>query len=573
MGCANSAMSKLDEMTKLIVTSQASAEQVKARKAQLEKTRETYVFDYKDNWLPPHFKGLPKCEMDFDGAEQLADLFVDLQGKAAKMRFNEKIDLFLDKFRDEGPFDDYLDIYPYEMSFNGIKRDVPSVHKRWREDKEFGRQRLGGFDPLSLRLYEGPMAKFPVTDQMLGSLLGEGKTLETETKAKKLYYVDFEILDGTPAPAEVTWVVPIGLFHVNDQGDLMPIAIQLQQNPANSLIFTPNDPRGCWQCAKCFFQQANGALHENILHLLSTHMITEVFYVAARRQLAETHPLHELIRAHFWFTLVINFSARNSLMVPGGQLPGLFSQGLEGMMHLCKKFNDTWDFNTYVVPEDIKARKVDDATALPKYYYRDDALKVWGIIEGYVRSLINDFYASDQEVVRDEELQAWIAECQKGTTWKNLPVNAEGKFETREQVTRLLTIIINTVSARHAAVNNGQFELMGYVPNMPPIFKRSQMTTKDDVSDVDIAHAMPRYPAAIVQASFFHAVSIPTAEDKRIGRYENKFMTGRPKAMPYVLKFLKDLDGLSKEIVARNKDLEVPYTYQDPKQIASGVAI
>lgn len=568
-GCA----SKLDEMTKLIVTPQASAEQVKARQEQLAKTREQYVFDYSKNWLPPHFKGLPKIEMDADGADQLLDLFVDLQGKAAKMKFNEKIDLFLDKFRTEAPFEDYFEIYPHEMTFCGIKRNVPTVSKRWRDDKEFGRQRLCGFDPLSIRLYEGPIAKFPVTDAILGGLLGAGKTLESETKAKKLYYVDLEVLEGTPAPAEVTWVVPIALFHVNDKGDLMPVAIQLQQDPSKSLIFTPNDPPGCWLAVKSFFQQANGVLHENVLHLLSTHMISEVFYVAARRQLAELHPVHELIRAHFWFTLIINFSARNSLMVPGGQLPSLFAQGLEGMQYLCKKFNDNWDFNTYVVPEDIKARKVDDVNALPNYFYRDDSLRVWAALEAYVTDLINNFYASDDEVKRDTELQAWIKECQVGVTWKNLPVSAAGTFETRAQLIRMLTIIIYTVSARHAAVNNGQFELMGFVPNMPPIFKMPQPTTKADITDEVIAKAMPNYAASIVQVSFFHAVSLPTDDDKALGRYDKKFLTARPKALPFVAKFLKQLNDLSKAIEERNSKLEVPYTYLDPKQIAGGVAI
>ena len=51
----------------------------------------------------------------------------------------------------------------------------------------------------------------------------------------------------------------------------------------------------------------------------------------------------------------------------------------------------------------VVSSELDDATLLPGYYYRDDGLKLWDAIEQYVRDVVNEFYASDDDVKQDKE--------------------------------------------------------------------------------------------------------------------------------------------------------------------------
>jgi len=48
---------------------------------------------------------------------------------------------------------------------------------------------------------------------------------------------------------------------------------------------------------------------------------------------------------------------------------------------------------------------VDDASRLPGYWYRDDALRVWSHMRHCVRQIVTLFYDTDNDVVADSELQ------------------------------------------------------------------------------------------------------------------------------------------------------------------------
>ena len=55
-------------------------------------------------------------------------------------------------------------------------------------------------------------------------------------------------------------------------------------------------------------------------------------------------------------------------------------------------------------PNNIKDRDVAD---IPNYHYRDDCLKLWQAIKEYVCDVLSIFYETDEDVQKDEELQAW----------------------------------------------------------------------------------------------------------------------------------------------------------------------
>ena len=77
-----------------------------------------------------------------------------------------------------------------------------------------------------------------------------------------MYIVDYKVLEGIDAPSgegeTIYSVHPLGLFYVKRSGDLVPIAIQLFQQPSDTNpIWTPADSKYDWLLAKMWLRYAD----------------------------------------------------------------------------------------------------------------------------------------------------------------------------------------------------------------------------------------------------------------------------------------------------------------------------
>ncbi|TNN21568.1 Arachidonate 8S-lipoxygenase [Liparis tanakae] len=110
-------------------------------------------------------------------------------------------------------------------------------------------------------------------------------------------------------------------------------------------------------------------------------------------------------------------------------------------------------YSSLCLPEDIAARGLE---SIPNFYYRDDGLKLWSIINSFVKAVVEHYYPSDSEVCKDTELQDWISEIFTHGVLGNKASGFPESFHTAEELTKFITMVIFTVTVEHAAVNNGQ---------------------------------------------------------------------------------------------------------------------
>ncbi|EGV20546.1 lipoxygenase family protein [Thiocapsa marina] len=462
-----------------------------------------------------------------------------------------------------------LDIYRFLLW--GF-RDKPPTMARWREDAEFARQRVAGVNPRMLRRFTEIPANFPVTDATLAGLLDADETLASAIEKKRLYWCNYAVLEGISVKPGRYLAHPIALFYVNGEGRLMPVAIQLFQRPEAGPIFTPKDDPGLWLAVKTFTQSADAQVHEVVEHLLSTHLIVELFKVAMRRTLPDAHPVNKLLTPHLAYTMAVNTSARTQLLAPGGPIDSTMAVGSKGAFELmARAWRDHPILDGQDVPLDLKARGVDDVEALPDYPWRDDALKLWTIVRGYVAAMVAHFYASDDDVVNDDELQAFHAEIRdpRGGNIPDMPGRDAG-FRSRDELSGFLTRIVYTATAGHAAVNNGQYDCFGFIPNVPGALYRPPPRDKDlSWSERDLERALPDLRTASTQILMVRLLSRRT--EMPIGRYAPAFFAGTQSVLPIVTRFRRDLHALSLEIEGRNRSRDVPYTYLDPKQVPQSI--
>ena len=351
----------------------------------------------------------------------------------------------------------------------------------------------------------------------------------------------------------------------------MPIAIQLGQKPNGAeSVFTPKDEFWLWQTAKTYVQSADGQYQEAISHLLRTHMVLETIAVSTHRQLGIGHPVHKLLIPHFRFTMAINHAARNKLLAHDGPIDNVFAMGVDGGFDLIEKvWKHSWTFDDYDLEKDLKNRGVDDPEQLPGYHYRDDARKLESAIHEFVGSVVRHFYKSNEDVAADFELQSWTRELADPTegNLRGFPT----ELGSVDQVISLLTTIIFTASGGHSSTNNGQYEMYGYIPNVPGAMYAPPPTRKDSCSEQTLADALPKGKFAGQQIATAHLLSEPTEDP--LGNYRPAFFAGHREVEPMMKQFQRQLFEISQSNEARNEALEVPYTYLDPKRIYPSVEI
>ena len=368
--------------------------------------------------------------------------------------------------------------------------ETPNIVQTWQDDKVFGSQRLGGLNPMTISLVTADgwvgvkwselSAKLSprINDDAIKPFLGTAATLEQAVNQKLIYVTDYsplgEVVAGSNAPgwqAGLKLMAPIALYvKTQDFGGLQPVAIQMDQAPDSQVYFAVDGQQPSnkyqWLMAKIFLQSADLNLNQVLNHLAFTHLIEEGFAVATHRRLAWQHPLYILLTKHFTALLVINELGVLTLINQTGIIQQIFEGGIDGSLKLIENAYRNWTFNDMDYPANLKHRGVDNPDLLPYYPYRDDGMLIWNLLGDYVKEYLDLYYLSDEDVVKDYELQSWAAQLSGGLdSGAGKVPGFPSTIQTREQLVDIVRRIIWTAGPQHAAVNFPQNDYTTFIPN------------------------------------------------------------------------------------------------------------
>ena len=71
---------------------------------------------------------------------------------------------------------------------------------------------------------------------------------------------------------------------------------------------------------------------------------------------------------------------------------------LLGHIDLMKRYYKIIHLSSYDLPKVLKERGVDDPDKLPRFHYRDDALRLWNTIEEFISQILSIYYQSDEDI-------------------------------------------------------------------------------------------------------------------------------------------------------------------------------
>eukprot|EP00794_Sanderia_malayensis_P003702 gene3702-4222_t len=530
------------------------------RKDELQMKREKFIFQEKAPGLPRQVKDCP-AEESFSN-----DYKWDITSRKMKLLAHRKITKITSSYWQK--IEDMDNVYKGPFQIPYVR--MPTGYYNWKSDEQFGRQRLTGVNPnLIVRCKEIP-SKLAVTSEMLEPFL-DGMSLDEAVNTNSIYMVDLKVLHNLECHEGRVLCAPIALFHAKKDGKVMPIAIQLFQEPGEeNPVFLPSDPQYTWMLAKMYYNNADAALHQACTHLGFTHMICETICVSVNRELSPSHPIYRLLAPHFLYLIAINSLALAKLVSPGGWIDITMTTGVKGLFAILKATWKEWQMNEEGwLPNDLKNRGVDDTDALPDYPYRDDAVLIHQAINNYVKDIVNYYYPRDDMLVTDYELQSWaqtLVDCEKGCCVKGVP--GDGKFEKKDDLIKVLTSIIFLSSVGHASANFNQYDEYAFPPNYPAILRGDIPKTKEPLTEAGIINHLPSKDTTL---SIMVVTKILSDRGTNgLGDFEIQYMY-EPQAVEAVEKFRKELKNISAIIGERNKVRAVPYPYLDPKEVPNAI--
>ena len=466
----------------------------------------------------------------------------------------------------------------YNQVFQFIS--LPAVSQNFREDSEFAAMRVAGPNPLTIERMKTLDDRLPITDEQYQAVIGTEDTLKTALADGRLYLADYSAFDGAvngsfPAGQKFNYA-PLALFAVPPDGQsrgrsLVPVAIQCGPRPGtDNPIFLPHDGDN-WFMAKSIVQVADTNVHQAASHLGRTHLFIEPFVIATHNQLSRTHPLFLLLTPHFEGTLAINEGAL-SLLASRGLVDMLLASSIDQSRVFAVKAAQSYqlNLNTSMLPQTLAQRGVDDASRLPDYPYRDDALLLWGAINQWVENYVNHYYTSDAAVQADTELQNWVTELVAHDGGRLNNIGAANRISKRTELVDLITLICFTASAQHAAVNFPQAPLMSYVPAAPPAgYSPLSSLTQEGFSENDFLKFLP--PLDIAKALLDILYLLSSVYYTRLGDYGDDYFTD-PVIQNHLAKFQQELLKIEDEINERNKT-RTPYEFLLPSKIPQSINI
>ncbi len=560
-----------------------SEDRRRAREATIELQRRRLVFKADDlggeaetgnfRRLPSSFDTLPK-ELDFPlshlslvGGQRVWTWLVEVKARLLARLFPLRAE--------KG----------YRALYRLMKGD-PSRVASWRDDLEFGRQRLSGVNPMAIRRVREleQTELFRVADGVLPRL-PDGKppkSLAELHAAGRLFEVDYRHMADPRIQKHVvqqgiTLAAPRCLFWVDGYEALRPLAMQLRPEgvPAANLVFSPLSPPAAWLLARAHFQAADTHVHEAPYHLVETHLVTGAIALAALRQLHPDHPFRQLIEPHFDFNLAINKLALGGLLAPGGTIDTTVAAGVAGAMNAGRMHMATWRYPERTLHRDLAERGVCDESVLSGYYYRDDALRLHEAISEYTRRILRLWYKSHDDVRNDYELQRFVAEV-GSPEGGNIP-GFPAALSTCDDAFALAAEIIFRAGPQHAAVNNGQFDAYGWIPGGPGEVAAPVPETEEQaaaLTEAQLWKAFPDIDTSLAQMGMVWVLSRPTVHsilhsgDAPAFRPELCF-----EADDVIGAFRRKLVAISDSIQLRNSRLEQPYVYLDPLNVSRSTDI
>eukprot|EP00271_Cylindrocystis_brebissonii_P004109 TRINITY_DN1554_c0_g2_i1.p1 TRINITY_DN1554_c0_g2~~TRINITY_DN1554_c0_g2_i1.p1 ORF type:complete len:590 (-),score=46.10 TRINITY_DN1554_c0_g2_i1:394-2163(-) len=459
---------------------------------------------------------------------------------------------------------DYVSLYKAAEALGLPKATVEANNSL--SDEFFARTRFTS-NPAALSLAK--KLPFALTDTDVKGLLDDGDTLADALAAGRLYisdHSDFHAYFLTQGIPGTSGGAAIALFYFNST-KLMPLAIKPDVD--SDLVYTPNDAPYDWMLAKMFFGNADGFMLAHY-HFADTHLPMGAVHSSALRTMSPSHPVMALLSRHAYGVHGLNIFGYTALWAPGGAF-GKYSNlnGTAGLEYMLKLLETGYTFYGGTPRNELRARGL--RPLLPKHTFYRQAIKLYDAINSMVKAYVKVYYPTFNDVVHDQELQAWAKEVATQHRWlKGFPT----RFLVSKNVEDVLTLLIYKVAVKHHGLNTySAYSNIDVLPTFPFSIFKALPLAKGLVTASNIVEWLPSLTQSLGIMGFTLDFARPMAPGDLLGDYTG-YSIYNTKTACLIKDFQAKLTKISIEINAEAaKETVLPFTNLDPKQLPAWVFI
>ncbi|TGZ77884.1 Lipoxygenase [Ascodesmis nigricans] len=284
------------------------------------------------------------------------------------------------------------------------------------------------------------------------------------------------------------------------RSQFLPLAIKT--GVGQNLVYTRLDGEYEWLLAK-IAANSNDLFFGQIYHLIATHAVAEIVNLAAIRTVSGRHPVRAYLERIMYRAYAVRPVGEQILFNRGGFFDGIFSLSSRAVTTFATTFyhNSTSAHfrGNYLLPE-LAARGLINSTIgpeLPQFPFLEDMAVIHAAIHDFAHALVDEYYTTDDDVRRDNELINWFNECNSPAKVLDFPP-AEDLSKT--VLVDVLTHMAYLAGPKHAALNMGTpFTTSGVLPLFPAALYRPMPQQKGEVHRANIHEWLPDTTQAVKQ--------------------------------------------------------------------------
>lgn len=488
---------------------------------------------------------------------------------------------------------DALDFYPPSLPDRYPKQPFDA---EFRDDDVVAWVQLAHGSPFPrIRPYTAHQSNFNVTNDMfVRTEPFRFDDLDQAMAEKRVFIVDFRDFHEfniRPAPTDTSdgarFYSAIAMFAIPaGGGPLKTIAIQStqdtpqsdaeraawkesnQQDPERPLsdILTPTDDYWSWQMAKTLFMSMYAM--SSVVDHLSMHVYVAPIAIGFYRNISRHHPLRALLEPHLMSLIANNHSG--IFWDSGTQDYDTYGRTDQGLLTGMMDKVSSWTGKTFLDATVKRAGEyhfVADSTAVDRSVPNDfstiddfpmhDDDVLLPIIAAWVRNYLGEYYRSDEDVRRDQELQYFCAETSIDGRVNGYPQALSNLDELVDMAAR----IIYWMSANHAleaTLGCNKLAPLSYFSDWVP--RNDEVKTEQDWFDIN----PPINVALAVFCGSRFFVDLPHEWYRSLGRFPDGHFMHDQRIYRHLQKFQADLLEADGQVQKKNLRRRWGYTMQCP---------
>ncbi|KAK1475339.1 manganese lipoxygenase [Colletotrichum abscissum] len=426
-------------------------------------------------------------------------------------------------------------------------------------DLLFAMERLSTNPYIVRRLtYRKDKLPFPLDDKTVRKITGT--TLDSLHRDGRLFLADHSYQKKYFAQQGRYSAACQALFYLDKRSDhFLPLAIKT--NVGADLTYTPLDTTNEWLLAKIMFN-VNDFFHGQVYHLLNSHDVAEIVYLAALRTLSSRHPVLNLMERLMYQAYAIRPIGDRVLFNPGGFFDQNFAFSNVAVRQFGAEFYPTvaGPFQSNYFEDHLRLRGLLHSPSGPKlshFPFYEDGKEIIGVIRKFIEAFVEATYKSDRVLSKDWELQAWITESNGPAEVIDFP---SAPLRSRKQLVDILSHMAWLTGVSHHVLNQGEPVTASGVLPLHPLSLYAPLPTKKGRIE-NLLPWLPNEQKSVDQITLLARFNRPQVVEKnQTLRYMfnvESLLAGTNKAVAVANdRFMKDMGSISRRISGRRFDSE-----------------